>query len=68
MTEFERGDRVTWKSHGGTADGKVVDVKTSDFELGGHQFRASEDEPKYIVESESGEGRAAHNASALSRA
>jgi hypothetical protein len=64
---FERGDKVRWKSHGGTAEGKVVDVKTGDFVLDGQQF-PSEDEPKFIVESESGSGKAAHNASALTKA
>ena len=68
MAAFKKGDKVTWTSHGGTAEGKVVDVKTSDFTLDGQQFRASEDEPKFVVESESGSGRAAHNASALSKA
>jgi hypothetical protein len=68
MAEFKQGDKVRWKSHGGTAEGKVVDVRTSDFTLDGQQFRASKDEPKFIVESESGSGKAAHNASALSKA
>ena len=68
MTDFEKGDKVTWRSHGGSAEGKVVDVKTSDFELDGQQFRASEDDPRYVVESESGQGKAAHTASALSKA
>lgn len=68
MATFSTGDGVTWKSHGGTATGKVVEVKTKDFRLDGQQFRASEDEPKYVVESESGSGRAAHNGSALTKA
>ena len=67
MAEFKKGDKVRWSSHGGHADGRVVDVKTSDFTLAGRRFRASEDEPKYVVESESGEGRAAHNGAALTR-
>lgn len=67
MADFTKGDKVTWKSHGGQATGKVVDIKTRDFKLDGQQFRASEEEPKYVVESESGEGKAAHTASALSK-
>ena len=66
MSEFAKGDHVTWRSHGGTAEGRVVEVKTKDFTLDGQQFRASEDDPRYVVESESGSGRAAHTGSALS--
>ncbi len=34
-TEFERGDRVTWKSHGSTATGEVLRKITSDTEAAG---------------------------------
>lgn len=67
VSEFREGDKVRWSSHGGSAEGRVVEVRTSDFTLGGRQFRASEDDPRYVVESESGDGRAAHTGSALNR-
>ena len=58
------GDKVSWKSHGGTAHGKVVRRVTSPMTIKGHKVAASKDNPEYLVET--GEGkRAAHKASAL---
>jgi hypothetical protein len=67
MTDFEKGDRVRWKSHGGTAEGVVERKITSDTEAAGRTVRASEDEPQYLVRSESGQGEAVHKPSALER-
>jgi redox-regulated HSP33 family molecular chaperone len=64
--DLKKDDRVTWKSHGGTAHGKVVTRQTSDTKIKGHQVRASKDEPQYIVESDHG-GRAAHKPGALTK-
>ncbi|MES2989544.1 MAG: DUF2945 domain-containing protein [Pseudomonadota bacterium] len=60
------GERVSWKSHGGTAKGKVLSRQTRDTRIKGHQVRASEDDPQFIVESDSG-GKAAHKPSALTK-
>ena len=68
MTQFEKGDRVTWQSHGGTAEGVVEKKITSDTEAAGRTVRASEDEPQYLVESEKTGARAAHKPDALRRA
>ncbi|NRQ48869.1 DUF2945 domain-containing protein [Aeromicrobium stalagmiti] len=59
------GDRVSWDTSQGRTHGKIVDKKTKDFQLDGRQWKASEDEPKYVVESEKTGARAAHEASAL---
>ncbi|WP_342658501.1 DUF2945 domain-containing protein [Sphingomonas sp. NY01] len=67
MTDFKKGDEVTWKSHGGTAHGTVEKKVTNDTKIKGHQVRASKDEPQYIVESDNG-GKAAHKARALHKA
>jgi hypothetical protein len=67
MAELKPGDRVTWKSHGGEADGKVIRKQTSDTKIKAHQVRASKDDPQFIVESDKG-GRAAHKPSALHKA
>ncbi|HEV7205118.1 MAG TPA: DUF2945 domain-containing protein [Jatrophihabitans sp.] len=64
MAEFKQGDRVTWSSHGGTANGKVVEKITSDTEAGGRSVRASTDEPQYLVRSDNG-GEAVHKPDAL---
>lgn len=67
MAEFSKGDKVTWKSHGGTAEGEVVRKVTKDTELAGRTVRASEDEPQYLVRSDNG-GEAVHKPSALTKA
>jgi hypothetical protein len=68
MTDFTKGDKVRWSSHGGTAVGRVVRKITSDTEEAGRTVRASKDDPQYLVESEKSGGRAVHKASALRRA
>ena len=64
---FRKGDRVEWDSHGGTAQGKVLRKITERTEAGGRTVDASEDEPQYLVESESGSGTAVHKPEALRR-
>jgi hypothetical protein len=63
--ELDKGDHVTWNSHGGEAAGTVVRKITSDTEAAGRTVRASEDDPQYEVESEKSGGHAAHKPSAL---
>lgn len=58
--EFKKGDRVTWQSHGGTAEGEVVRKIIEDTELAGRQVRASKDEPQYLVRSEKSGGETVH--------
>lgn len=66
-TDPKRGDRVTWRSHAGTAHGVVERKVTHDTRIKRHQVRATPDEPQFIVESDNG-GKAAHKASALKKA
>ncbi|MUN64743.1 DUF2945 domain-containing protein [Kocuria sediminis] len=63
-----KGTKVTWNTPQGTTEGTVVEKKTEDFELDGHTFRASSDDPRYIVESASSGARAAHKPDALTEA
>ncbi|MBX9881665.1 MAG: DUF2945 domain-containing protein [Sphingomonas sp.] len=65
--DLKQGDKVSWKSHGGTAHGKVVKKQTSPTEIKGHKVAASKDNPQFIVESDKG-GRAAHKRGALHKA
>jgi hypothetical protein len=65
MAEFKKGDKVTWKSHGGEAVGTVERKITADTEAGGRTVRASEDEPQYLVKSEKSGGTAVHKPEAL---
>lgn len=60
------GDAVSWKSHGGTAHGKVVRDVTERTQIKGHTVAASPENPELIVETETG-GRAAHKPSALTK-
>ena len=63
--EFSKGDEVEWSSHGGTAEGHVKEKITEDTHEAGRTVRASEDDPQYLVESDSGSGEAVHKPSAL---
>lgn len=65
MTEFSKGDRVSWATPQGRTQGEVVEKKTSDFEFAGQSFRASKDDPAFVVKSEKTDAEAAHKASAL---
>ena len=62
---LSKGTHVEWNASQGKTHGKIVEKKTSDFELDGNKHRASEDEPQYVVESDKTGARAAHKASAL---
>jgi Hypervirulence associated proteins TUDOR domain len=66
--EFEKGDHVTWNSHGGTAEGAVERKITADTETSGRTVRASKDDPQYEVRSEKSGGTAVHKPGALHRA
>ncbi|HKO39264.1 MAG TPA: DUF2945 domain-containing protein [Solirubrobacterales bacterium] len=68
MTEFKKGDKVRWKSHGGEAVGHVERKITSDTEAAGRKVRASSEEPQYLVKSEKSGGEAVHKPEALERA
>ncbi len=65
--EFKKGDRVTWQSHGSTAEGTVEKKITSDTEAAGRQVRASKDDPQYLVKSDKSGGEAVHKPSALKK-
>ncbi|MFG1928298.1 DUF2945 domain-containing protein [Cryptosporangium sp. NPDC048952] len=65
---FRKGDKVSWKSHGGEAVGTVEKKLTSDTEEAGRTVRASEDDPQYLVKSDKSGGTAVHKPSALKRA
>ena len=64
--DFKKGDRVTWQSHGSTAEGVVEKKITSDTEAAGRTVRASKDAPQYLVRSDNG-GEAVHKPGALTR-
>ena len=63
--EPKKGDRVTWNSHGSTAEGTVVRKITQDTGASGRTVRASEDDPQYEVRSAKSGGTAVHRPEAL---
>jgi hypothetical protein len=65
--KFEKGDHVTWKSHGGTAEGTVEKKITEDTEAAGRTVRASEDDPQYLVRSEKSGKDAVHKPGVLKK-
>jgi hypothetical protein len=65
--EFKQGDRVAWNTPQGKTRGTVKKKLTSETEVGGQKINASEDDPRYLVQSEKSGKEAAHKASALSK-
>lgn len=63
--EFRKGDKVTWQSHGSTAEGTVEEKITSDTQAAQRTVRASEDEPQYRVRSDKSGHDAVHKPGAL---
>ena len=64
---FKKGDAVRWRSHGGTAEGKVERKITSDTQAGGRKVKASKDEPQYLLRSDKSGGEAVHKPGALKK-
>ena len=66
MNDLSRGNKVSWKSHGGTAHGKVVKKQTTLTMIKGHKVTASKDDPQFIVGTNEG-NKAAHKPDALKK-
>jgi hypothetical protein len=66
--ELKQGDTVEWNTPQGVTRGKVKRKLTSSTEVGGRKVNASEDDPRYLVESEKSGKQAAHKPDALSKA
>lgn len=67
-SEFRKGDKVQWSSHGSTVTGTVEEKITADTETAGRTVRASPDEPQYRVVSDKSGRDAVHKPDALKRA
>jgi DUF2945 family protein len=66
--EFKQGDTVEWNTPQGKTRGTVKRKLTSATKIGGQKVNASEDDPRYLVESEKSGKEAAHKPDALSKA
>jgi hypothetical protein len=62
---FPKGEHVTWRSHGGTAEGVIEEKITEGTEAAGRTVRASQNDPQYLVRSEKSGREAVHKPSAL---
>jgi hypothetical protein len=64
---FRKGEKVSWNTPQGQTEGKIVEKRSQEFTFDGQAFKASEDEPYYLVESAKSGKKAAHKESALKR-
>ncbi len=67
-SDFKKGDKVQWQSHGSTVTGTVEEKITSDTETAGRTVRADSDNPQYRVRSDNSGRDAVHKPDALRRA
>ena len=63
--EFHRGDIVKWNTSQGTTKGRVIKRLTNNMTIDDYDVQASDDNPKYLVETCETEQRAAHKPDAL---
>jgi hypothetical protein len=62
--KLHKGDRVSWRSHGGTAHGTVQEEITERTKAAKRVVAASKDEPQYLVRTDEGR-EAIHKPEAL---
>ncbi len=65
--EFKQGDKVEWNTPQGKTQGTVKKRLTSQTQVGGQKINASNDDPRYLVESETSGKEAAHKPDALTK-
>ncbi|WP_299570134.1 DUF2945 domain-containing protein [uncultured Williamsia sp.] len=64
---ISQGDTVSWNTPQGKTEGTATEKRTSEFEFEGQTFKASDDEPYWIVESDKTGSKAAHKESTLDK-
>jgi Hypervirulence associated proteins TUDOR domain len=65
--EFKQGDEVEWNTPQGKTRGTVKKKLTSRTEVGGQKVAASEEDPRYLVQSAKSGKEAAHKPEALEK-
>ncbi len=65
--EFEPGDKVEWNTPQGKTRSTVKKKLTSRTEVGGQTIAASDEDPRYLVESKKSGKEAAHKPGALEK-
>ncbi|EYR65203.1 hypothetical protein N866_06015 [Actinotalea ferrariae CF5-4] len=62
---MRQGQQVRWNTSQGETHGRTVERRTEQFTFEGQTFKASAEEPYWIVESDRTGARAAHKESTL---
>lgn len=62
-----KGDTVHWNTSQGKTVGKAVEKKSKEFQHDGQTFKASADDPYWVVESDKTGATAAHKQSTLEK-
>ena len=65
--EFKQGNELEWNTPQGKTRGTVKKKLTSHTEVGGQTIAASEDDPRYLVQSEKSGKEATHKPDALTK-
>ncbi|MEW9550730.1 DUF2945 domain-containing protein [Nonomuraea sp. NPDC050783] len=65
--KLDKGDQVTWRSHGGTAEGTVERKITKRTKAANRTVAASPEDPQYVVRSDKSGGEAVHKGQALKK-
>ncbi|HEX8647735.1 MAG TPA: DUF2945 domain-containing protein [Thermoleophilaceae bacterium] len=67
IKSLNKGDKVEWETSQGETSGEVKRKLTSPTKVGGHEAKASRDDPQYLVESDRTGAEAAHKPDALKK-
>ncbi|MGI8579220.1 MAG: DUF2945 domain-containing protein [Solirubrobacteraceae bacterium] len=64
---LKKGAKVEWGTSQGKTSGKVEKKLTSKTKIKGHEVKASEDDPQFLVKSEKTGAKAAHKPGSLKK-
>ena len=64
---ISKGDKVSWNTSQGKTHGTAVERRVKEFTFADQPFKASADEPYWIVESAKTGAKAAHKESSLDK-
>ena len=65
---ISKGDKVSWNTSQGKTHGTAVEKRVKEFTFADQTFKASSDEPYWIVESAKSGEKAAHKESSFDKA
>ena len=65
MAKLRKGDKVEWNTSQGVTQGRVEKKLTAPTKIKGHEVKASEENPEFLVESYKTGAKAAHKPDAL---